>query len=94
MWSLRIDMERSLLTLGLVILILIAPYWIYLPAIFIAAVYMRFYWQAVPLGFLIDVFYGIHPLDGSVFGFPFAIALSFLVIIFIPLREKLRFNAA
>lgn len=87
-------MERFFLILTLAALILLAPYWIYLPAIFLALVYQRFFWEAVPLGFLVDVFYGSNPLEGSMFGFPFAIAFSILVIIFIPLREKLRFNAA
>lgn len=70
--------------------VILLPYWIYLPAIVIALIYFRLFWEGVVLGFLIDMFYGY----GSGFShYQFSIYALILLLLLVPIRDNLRFNA-
>ncbi len=66
------------------------PFWIYMPAIVIAVMFFPFYFEAIILGFLVDVLYGSHISSGLSFVFPFTLFLSVFIIIILPIRERLR----
>lgn len=85
-------LKRIFASVLILVLILIAPYWMYLPAIFICMLIIPFFWEAVPFGMLIDTLYSPWPLLHFP---PFPIALSALALLLIlPLvRSRLRFNA-
>jgi hypothetical protein len=72
-------------------LVVVAPYWVYLPAILLCIIYFPLYIEAIFLGLLIDVVYG-RP-DVGLLGFPFGIIAATLIFLAVPLREHLRFNA-
>ena len=80
---------RILSTVVLIIAIVILPYWLYVPAIVAAIIYFRFYWEGLFLGFGIDLLYGA---GGGILGYPFALSALVLILISLPLRERLRFN--
>ena len=72
-------------------LIVAAPYWVYLPAIILGIIFFPLYIEAIFFGLLVDVVYG-RP-DAGLLGFPFGIIAAVLVFLAVPLREHLRFNA-
>lgn len=78
---------RHIITLFLVLAVLFLPYWVYAPAIILGIVLLPLYWEAVILGFVIDVLYGAH---GS---FRTALAALIMVAVFVPVRERLRFTS-
>ncbi len=73
-------------------LILIGPYWLYLPAIIIGIIFFPLYLEAIPLALLVDVLYG-QVGSGLAWGFPFGMIAALAVFLASPLREYLRFNA-
>ena len=76
----------------LVLLIIFAPFWLYLPALFLSIVYFDYFVEGIVLALVIDVVYG--PAGHSIlFGFPFAIISAVLVLISIIVRERLRIYA-
>ncbi len=85
--------KRIIATIILCLVVVISPYWIYIPLLVLAIFFFKFYWEGIMLGFLIDVLYGPTPHIGISFVFPFAIYASIFVLILLPLHERLRFNA-
>ncbi len=83
---------RHLATLFVFLLIILGPYWMYLPAIILCIVVFPFYVEAIPLAVLIDVLYG-RELSSLAFMFPFGMIASVCVLLSAPIREHLRFNA-
>jgi hypothetical protein len=79
--------RRHLITAALVAAILFLPYWLYIPAVALAVVLLPLYWEAVLLGFLIDVLYGS---EGSYRG---ALTALVLVALLIPVRDRLRWTS-
>lgn len=80
-------------TLVVLLAIIFLPYWIYLPLLGAAMIIFPFYWEAVLLALLVDVLYG-----GGVSGMtellsPMAFAATILLIILMPLRERIRVHA-
>jgi len=70
--------------------ILILPYWIYVPVLFIAIIFFPFFWEGIFLAFLIDV---VHGSGIGRFPFlisPFAFYALIALILLLPLRERLR----
>lgn len=65
--------------------ILVLPYWIYIPVLFLAIIYFPFYWEGILLAFFADTVYGSE--------IEIAIVALILLIILLPLRDKLRFQA-
>jgi hypothetical protein len=86
-------MRRLYGTLIILVAILFAPYWIYLPLLFIALATFSFYWEGIFLGFLIDIYYGINLLSFS--NFPYTVAMLSSIILFasLPIRKKIRYHA-
>ncbi len=82
--------KRTLTTIGLIILISCAPFWVYLSALALATILIPFYFEAIILAFLIDVLYGAHIHTTISFVFPFAIIFCILVMFSLPIRERLR----
>ena len=70
--------------------ILVLPYWLYIPIMFLAILFFPFFWEGILYGFLVDIIYGggIQPL--SSFVSPFALAALIVIIVFMPIREHLR----
>jgi len=80
-------------TLVVLLAIIFLPYWVYLPLLGAAMIIFPFFWEAVLLSLLIDVLYG-----GGVSGMaelfsPMALAATILLIILLPLRERIRIHA-
>jgi len=83
--------KRLILSLVLLFLILFTPYYLYLLALVLAVVFVPFFWEVVILGFLIDVLYGPYSHIGLSFKFPVGITALILVVLLLPIRERLRF---
>jgi len=83
-------MKRRIIgALILLLAILFLPYWVYIPLLFIATVLFPLYWEAVLFGFLIDVLYG---QGHSWLLSPTALAALVILIVLLPLRERLRWQ--
>ncbi len=82
-----------MVTLMLVLLILAFPYWVYLPALGLSVLLLPLYWEAVFLGFLIDVFYGVRVHTGISLQYPCALLVLLLILVLIPVRERIRSHA-
>ncbi len=82
--------RRQLTSLGLVALIIAFPYWIYLPAIILSMIFLPFYFEAILLGFLIDVLYGVHTHTGITVFFGHAFFITLFIIIYLPIRKYFR----
>jgi hypothetical protein len=84
--------NRLITSIVLLFLIAVAPFWIYIPALALAAALFPFYVEAVGFGFLIDVLYGTHGQSGISLVFPFALYACALVLLLLPVKERLRIN--
>jgi hypothetical protein len=84
---------RIVSTLILLLSIIFLPYWIYLPLLGAAIIFFPFFWEGIFLGLLIDVLYGGG--IGSVRSLlsPMAFAATILLIVMLPVRERIRVNA-
>ena len=85
-------MLRLFTSLILLIIVGTMPFWIYIPAIVGADIFFPFYFEAIVLGFLVDVLYGQHISQGLSFIFPLALFLSIFIIVILPVRERLRLS--
>jgi hypothetical protein len=84
---------RIIAVVTIVLLVIFAPYWLYIPAIVIGIVYFDYFVEGVALAFLVDLLYGQSFYHGPLFGFPFTLTALLLVLISIIVREKLRLYA-
>jgi len=71
--------------------ILVLPYWIYIPVLLFAIIFFPFFWEGIILAFLIDVIYGSGVEALPSFVSLFALSALILIIILLPIRERLRF---
>lgn len=82
--------RRFLTAISTIIAIIFLPYWIYVPLLIFGMAIFPFYWEAILLGFLIDVLYG----ENIISLWSLASSSAFLVLvgllILMPLRERLR----
>lgn len=80
--------------LALLLAILFLPYWLYLPLLGGAMIVFPFFWEAILLAFLVDVLYGNGV--GGVAGLlsPMAFAATLLLIVLLPLRERIRVHSS
>ena len=65
--------------------ILFLSYWFYALSLFMAIVIFPFFWEGILLAYLIDIFYGK--------GIETAIIALVLLIVLLPVRERLRYYA-
>jgi hypothetical protein len=72
--------------------ILVMPYWIYVPVLFIGIFIFPFFWEAIILGFLIDIAHGSGIEGLPSFVSPFAFSALVSLIILLPVRKRLRAN--
>ncbi|MBI2086713.1 MAG: hypothetical protein HYT69_00880 [Candidatus Zambryskibacteria bacterium] len=79
---------RLISTLILTLAVILLPYWIYLPLLFVAVAILPMFWEGILLGFLIDALYsqGISVPIGS----PVALSILAALVILLPLRARLR----
>jgi hypothetical protein len=78
------SVSRHMVSAALFLSVLFLPYWFYGSAILVAALLLPFYGEAIILGFLIDTLYGTHVW------FPTACVAAGVVVLLIPVRERLR----
>jgi hypothetical protein len=73
--------------------ILVLPYWIYIPVLFVAVAIFPFFWEGILLALFIDIIYGggVESLSSFISLFSFYV-LIFLIIL-LPIRERLRYYA-
>jgi len=72
-----------MISLLIFISIILLPWWVYLPMLFMAMVLIPNYWPAIILGFLVDTLYGQGILTGLI---------SFLILmVLMPIRDRIRF---
>lgn len=69
--------------------ILVAPYWVYIPVLCLAIIIFPFFWEGILFALLIDVLYGngvgvLPSISQS------AVLALVVIIILLPLRESLR----
>ena len=82
--------SRTLGSIIILISILVLPYWIYIPVLFIGIIFFPFFWESILFALLIDVLYGagVHIFPPSISLLTLSILIA--LIILIPLRERLR----
>lgn len=78
---------RHITTIAILFAVIFLPYWVYGPAILLAAFFFPFYWEAVLFGFLIDTLYGTRGF------FPAALGAALGVAILMPVRARLRLTS-
>jgi len=76
---------RLLATVAILCSIIFLPYYVYVPALFLGAIIFPVYWESLLLSFLIETLYGE--------GIRLTLATLALLIILLPLRERLRLYA-
>ena len=85
-------MNRILAIIIVFISILLLPYWLYLPILVIAIIFLPFFWEGILLALLSDILYG----SGIELGRSILFSASFLVlallIILLPIRKRLRLH--
>jgi len=84
---------RTFAVVILALLVIFAPYWLYLPAIFAGIIYFDLFVEGIVLGFFVDLLYGRALYHGFLLGFPFTIASVVLVCVSVFVREKIRLYA-
>jgi len=82
--------RRILGSMLVLISILVLPYWIYIPILFIAIIFFPFFWEGIFLAFLIDVIHGSGIGGFSFLISPFAFYALIALILLLLLRERLR----
>jgi hypothetical protein len=85
--------SRTIISVSIFILLFIAPYWLYLPALGLSLIYFRFYWEGIMLAFLIDTLYGYDIFGKFYLRFPVALLACILLLLVPVIQRRLRFNA-
>ena len=70
--------------------ILVFPYWVYVPLLFLGIFIFPFFWEAILLGFLIDILFGNGVEGITSFVSPFAFTALISLVILLPVRKRLR----
>ena len=82
--------RRTLAILIIFFSILFLPYWVYIPVLFIGIVLFTFFWEGIILALLIDVIHGDGVLNLESIIFSFAFYSLVLLIILLPIRDRMR----
>jgi len=72
--------------------IILFPFWIYIPLVGAAMIFFPFFWEGILLALLIDVLYGGGVGEMSDLLSPMAFAATLLLIVLLPLRERVRIH--
>jgi hypothetical protein len=79
---------------GAIIAVLFAifflPYWLYLPSLLAAMIVFPIFWEGIVLAYLIDILYGRGIGTLAELLSPMAFTAALLLIVLIPVRERLR----
>ncbi len=84
--------KRLVALLMLLLAIIFLPYWVYLPLLLAAILVFPVFWEGILFGLLIDVLYGWGVTAWPSLISPAALSALVLVIILLPVRERLRFH--
>lgn len=70
--------------------ILVLPYWVYIPFLFIGIILLPFFWEGMLLAFLINMLYsgGVEVFSSLVS--PLTLSVLIVLIAMLPIRERLR----
>ncbi len=74
--------RRILGSIIVLISILVLPYWVYIPVLFVAIIFFPLYWEGILFAFLIDILYGSEIKT--------ALYALIVLIVLLPIRENLR----
>jgi hypothetical protein len=85
--------KRTLLTLLLIVLVLVGPYWLYLPALLLLAVFMPYYWEGLIIAFFVDVMYGTYSHKFVNFYYPYAFIILLAILTSFIIRRRIRIHA-
>ena len=82
--------RRVLGSTVILVSILVLPYWVYVPLLFIGAILFPFFWEGILLVFLVSVVHdrGMTVLSSLVS--PLALSILVALISLLPIRESLR----
>jgi len=82
--------RRILGSVVILVSILVLPYWIYIPVLFIGIILFSFFWEGILLAFLVSVVHdsGMTVLSSLVS--PLALSILVALISLLPIRESLR----
>jgi len=81
--------------IGIIVLlvsILVLPYWIYIPLLFAALIFLPFFWEGILFTFLIGTIYSGNVETLSLFFSPLALVVLLTLIILLPIKERLRLH--
>ncbi|MGB3922262.1 MAG: hypothetical protein WBL19_03290 [Minisyncoccia bacterium] len=85
--------RRIFALIAVLLSILFLPYWLYVPMLLGAILIFPFFWEGIILALLIDVIHeGAIKTFGDIFT-SFGFYTLLLLIILLPLRERLRYHA-
>jgi hypothetical protein len=73
------------------LLVLIMPWWIYLPALALAVLLLPFFWEGLVLAFIVDVLYGTRLSENFFLMFPIALGTTLLLVIVPFIQKRFRF---
>ena len=82
--------RRILGSIVILVSILVLPYWVYVPLLFIGVILFPFFWEGILLVFLVSVVHGSGMAILSSLVSPLALSLLFVLILLLPIRESLR----
>lgn len=83
---------RFFSTLIILVAIIFLPYWFYLPLLLVGVVVFPFFWEGIMLALLVDLLYGWGVSFSNQFFSPIAFVVILLLIILLPLRERIRIH--
>lgn len=82
--------RRILWSVIMLISILVLPYWIYIPVLFIGLIFFPFFLEGMLATFLVDVIYGGGMDVFSLLVSPLTLSALVVLIAMLPIRESLR----
>ena len=84
-------MTRRLIGFVLILVsILILPYWIYIPVLFVGIVLFSFFWEGIVLTFFINIIHNVGTNFSVSLVSPLALAALVALIVMLPIRGSLR----
>ncbi|MDO8728713.1 MAG: hypothetical protein Q7K26_02330 [bacterium] len=74
----------------ILISLLVLPYWIYIPVLFIGIILFPYFWEGILAVFLIDIIHSNATEMFSLLISPLILSVLITLIIMVPVRESLR----